>query len=241
MSVQECPVEAWVDSGLPWGQGHWIQRSWPKSFWRRTPYHGLASCQTTGREHSPTHQQKIGLKIYLAWPCPSEQDQDSPQPVPTIRKFPQTSYPYPSEGRQNGNYSYRELTKLITWITALSNSVKLWAMKLRRATQDGRVMVESSDKMWSTREGNGKSLQYSYLENPMNILKWQKVMTLRDVGAQYVTGEEWRSNSRKNEEAEPKQKQHPVVVVSGDGSQVRCCKEQYCIGTWNVRSMNQGK
>ena len=119
--------------------------------------------------------------------------------------------------------------------------MKLWAMKLRRATQDGRVMVESSDKMWSTREGNGKSLQYSYLENPMNILKCQKVMTLKDVGAQYVTGEEWRSNSRKNEEAEPKQKQHPVVVVSGDGSQVRCCKEQYCIGTWNVRSMNQGK
>ena len=75
----------------------------------------------------------------------------------------------------------------------------------------------------------------------MNILKCQKVMTLKDVGAQYVTGEEWRSNSRKNEEAEPKQKQHPVVVVSGDGSQVRCCKEQYCIGTWNVRSMNQGK
>ena len=102
-------------------------------------------------------------------------------------------------------------------------------------------MVESSDKMWSTREGNGKSLQYSYLENPMNILKRQKVMTLKDVGAQYVTGEEWRSNSRKNEEAEPKQKQHPVVVVTGDGSQVRCCKEQYCIGTWNVRSMNQGK
>ena len=102
-------------------------------------------------------------------------------------------------------------------------------------------MVESSDKMWSTREGNGKSLQYSYLENPMNILKCQKGMTLKDVGAQYVTGEEWRSNSRKNEEAEPKQKQHPVVVVSGDGSQVRCCKEQYCIGKWNVRSMNQGK
>ena len=102
-------------------------------------------------------------------------------------------------------------------------------------------MVESSDTMWSTREGNGKSIQYSYLENPMNILKRQKVMTLKDVGAQYVTGEEWRSNSRKNEEAEPKQKQHPVVVVTGDGSQVRCCKEQYCIGTWNVRSMNQGK
>ena len=61
------------------------------------------------------------------------------------------------------------------------------------------------------------------------------------VGAQYATGEEWRSNSRKSEEMEPKQKQHPVVDVTGDGSKVRCSKEQYCIGTWNVRSMNQGK
>ena len=63
----------------------------------------------------------------------------------------------------------------------------------------------------------------------------------RSVGAQYATGEEWRNNSRKNEETEPKQKQHPVVGMTGDGSKVRCCKEQYCIGTWNVRSMNQGK
>ena len=55
-----------------------------------------------------------------------------------------------------------------------------------------------------------------------------------------ATGEEWRKKSRKNEETEPKQKQHPVVDVTGDGSKVRCCKEQYCIGTWNVRSMNQG-
>ena len=69
-------------------------------------------------------------------------------------------------------------------------------------------------------------------------------MTLKDelprsVGAQYTTGEEWRENTRKNEEMEPKRKQCPVVVVTGDGSKVRCCKEQYCIGTWNVRSMNQ--
>ena len=74
----------------------------------------------------------------------------------------------------------------------------------------------------------------------------QKEVTLKDepagsVGIQYATGEEWRNNSRKNEEMEPKQKQHPVVDVTGDGSKVRCCKEQYCIGTWNVRSMNQGK
>ena len=95
-----------------------------------------------------------------------------------------------------------------------------------RATRYGHVMVESSDsKMWSTGEGNGKPLQYSCLENPMNRMKRQKDMTLKDelprlVGTQYATGEEWRNNSRKNEEAEPKPKQHPVVNVTGDGSKV---------------------
>ena len=92
---------------------------------------------------------------------------------------------------------------------------------LCRATQDGWVMVESSDKMWSTGEGNGKPLQYSCLENPMNSTKMQKDRTLKDelprsVGAQYATGEEWRYNSRKNEEMEPKQKQQSAV----DGSKV---------------------
>ena len=104
-------------------------------------------------------------------------------------------------------------------------------------------MVESSDKMWSTGEGNGKPLQYSWLENPMNSMKRQKDMTLKDklprlVGVQYVTGGEWRNNSRK---MESKQKQRPVVDVTGYGSKVWYCKEQYCIGTWNVRSMNRGK
>ena len=61
------------------------------------------------------------------------------------------------------------------------------------------------------------------------------------VGAQYATGDQWRNNSRKNEGMEPKQKQYPVVHETGDRSKIRCCKEQYCIGTWNVRSMNQGK
>ena len=89
-------------------------------------------------------------------------------------------------------------------------------------------------------------LQYSTLEYPMNSMKRQKDMTLKDelprsVGTQYATGDQWRNNSRKNKETEPKEKQHPVVDVTGDGSNVRCCKEQYCIGTWNVRSMNQGK
>ena len=86
-------------------------------------------------------------------------------------------------------------------------------------------MVKSSDKMWSTREGNGKPLQYSCLEKPMNSMKRQKDMTLKDelhklVGTQYATGEEWRNNSRKNKETEPKQKLYPVVDVTGDGSKV---------------------
>ena len=85
--------------------------------------------------------------------------------------------------------------------------------------------MESSDKMWSTGEGNGKPLQYYCLENPMNSMKRQKDRTLKgelpmQVGAQYATGDQWRSNSRKNEETEPKQKQHPVVDVTGDGSKV---------------------
>ena len=113
-----------------------------------------------------------------------------------------------------------------------------------RATQDGQVKVESSDKTWSTGEGNGKPLQYSCLENPMNIMKRQKDRTLKDelfrlVGAQYVTGDQWRNNFRKNEGMEPKQNQYPAVDMTGDRSKVQCCKEQYCIGTWNVRSMNQ--
>ena len=90
--------------------------------------------------------------------------------------------------------------------------------------------MESSDKMWCTGEGDGKALQYSCLENPMNSMKGKKKnRTLKDefprsVGAQYATGDEWRNNSRKDEETEPRQKQHPVVYVIGDGSKVRGCK-----------------
>ena len=107
-------------------------------------------------------------------------------------------------------------------------------------------MVERSDRMWSTGEGNGKPLQYSCLKNPMYSMKRQNDRILkeelpRSVGAQYATGDQWRNNSRKNEEMEPKQKQHPAVDVTGDRNKVRCCQEQYCIGTCSVRSMNQGK
>ena len=97
------------------------------------------------------------------------------------------------------------------------------------ATQDGWVMVERSDRMWSTGEGNGKPLQYSSLENPINSMKRQKDRTLkeelpRSVGAQYATGDQWRSKSRKNEGMEPKQKQHPVMDGIGERSKVGCCK-----------------
>ena len=86
-------------------------------------------------------------------------------------------------------------------------------------------MVERSDRIWSTGEGNGKLLQYSCLENPMNSMKRQKDRTLKDellksVGARYATGDQWRENSRKNEGVEPKQKQHPVVDATGDRSKV---------------------
>ena len=91
-------------------------------------------------------------------------------------------------------------------------------------------MMESSDKMWPTGEGNDKPLQCSCLENPMNSMKRQKDRTLkvelpRLVGAQYATGNQWRNNSRKHEGLEPKQKQHLVVNGTGDGSRVGCCKE----------------
>ena len=84
-------------------------------------------------------------------------------------------------------------------------------------------MVKNSDKMWPTGEGNGKPFQYSCLENAMNSMKRQKDKTLKDelprsVGVQYATGDQWRNNSRKNEETEPKQKQHPIVDVTHDGT-----------------------
>ena len=128
-------------------------------------------------------------------------------------------------------YSQKTSQSYHTRTTALSNSMKL--IHARRATQDRWVMVERSDRMWSTGEGNGKPLQYFCLENPMNSMKRQndrivKEELPRSVGAQHATGNEWRNNSRKNEGMEPKQKQHPAVDVTGDRSKVGCYKEQYC-------------
>ena len=124
-----------------------------------------------------------------------------------------TLKPYPQKTSQSNH----------TRTTSLSNSMNL--SHARGVTQDGRVMVMRSYRMWSTGEGNGKPLQYSCLENPMNSMKRQNDRTLkeklpRSVGAQYAIGDQWRHNSRKNEGMEPKQKEYPVVDVTGDRSKV---------------------
>ena len=123
-------------------------------------------------------------------------------------------------------YSQKTSQSNHTRTTALSNSIK--PSHACGATQDGQVMVERSDRMWSTGEGNRKPLQYACLENPMDSMKRQNDRILkeelpRSVGAQYTTGDQWRNNSRKNEGMEPKQKQHPVVDVTGDRSKVQYC------------------
>ena len=115
----------------------------------------------------------------------------------------------------------------------------------RGANQDGRGTVESSDRMWPTGEGNGKPLQYSCLENPMNSMKRQKDRTLknelpRSVGAQYAIGDQWRNNSRKNEGMYPKQNNTQLWMGLVIEARFDALK-QYCIGNWNTRPMNQGQ
>ena len=116
-------------------------------------------------------------------------------------------------------YSQKTSQSNHTRTTALSNSMK--PSHARRATQDGRVMMERSDRMWSSGEGNGKPLQYSCLQNAMNSMKRQNNRILneelrRSVGVPYATGDQRRNNSRKKERMEPKQKQYPAMDVTGD-------------------------
>ena len=120
-------------------------------------------------------------------------------------------------------YSQKTSQSNHTRTTPLSNSMK--PSHARGATQDGRVMVERSDRMWSTGEGNGKPLQYSCLENPMKSMERKNDRKLkeelpRSLGAQYATGDQRRNNSRKTEGMEPKQKQYTVVDMTGDRSKI---------------------
>ena len=130
--------------------------------------------------------------------CPSEQDPVSPSNSFTHQEASISLLSLSIRGRL---YNHRRLTKWITWTTAFFNSIKLQDMPCR-ATQDRWVMVENSNKMWSTGEGNGKPLKYCCLENPMNSMKRGNDRTLkeklpRSVGAQYATGDQWRNKSRK--------------------------------------------
>ena len=152
-------------------------------------------------------------------------------PTPKVKRYPSKRVSV-ARGHQRADtlkpYSQKTSQSNYTRTTALSNSMKL--SRARRATQDRRVMVERSDRMWSTGEGNSKPLQYSCLENPVNSMKRQNDRILKEelprtVGAQYATGGQWRNNSRKNEGMKPKQKQYPAVDVTSDRSKVQCHKE----------------
>ena len=146
-------------AGLRRAQGHCLQQFWEPGHAGLSPVKGR---QSSGRAHSPTIGRTLDLRFTEHGLAPQSKTLFSLQPAPPNRRLPQASYSHPSEGRQNENYNFRKLTKLITWITTSSNSMKLWARPCR-ATQDGRVMVESSDKMWSTGEGRGNALQHSCL------------------------------------------------------------------------------
>ena len=136
-----------------------------------------------------------------------------------------------------------KLANLATWTTALSNSMKLshamWGHPKQRSLWRGLTECGPLEK------GMANHFSILALRTPWTVWKGKMIGLLKEelprlVGAQYATGDQWRNNSRKNEGMESKQNQYPVVDVTGDRSKVQCCKEQYCIGTWNVRSMDQG-
>ena len=114
----------WVSRSLPWRPGSTVACHGIRGTEYNNPFEGSHHYSSCGREHSPTHQQKIGLKIYWAWPCPSEQDPDSPKASPSHQEA-STSLCPPSEGRQNGNHNYRKLTRLITWNLETSQKSEL--------------------------------------------------------------------------------------------------------------------
>ena len=152
----------------------------------------------------------MGLKFYWAWPYPSEQDPVFPSGSLSHQEIFISLLSFSIRRRKDWRPQSQKTNQSDHMGTALSNSVKLW-VRLCRATQDGQVMVESSDKIWSTGEGNAKPLKHSCLENPKNRMKRRKDRILKDelsrsVGAQHAAGEEWRNNSRKHEETVQKQK-----------------------------------
>ena len=144
-----------------------------------------------------------------------------------------------SEGRQNKNHNCRKQTNMITCVTALCNSMKIWTMPCK-ATQDRRIMVERSDKHGALEKGMASHYSILALRTPWTIWEGKKIGHWK-MNPQIRVGEEWGNKSKRNEEAEPKWKWCLVGHQSGGESKVWCNKKQYCIRTWNVRSMNQYK
>ena len=236
-AAQKSPVKACINNGLSWSQGDWLQQSWELQCAGINPFEGdnhychfpNHTGQITGRWHRPTNWQKIGLNIYWGWTCPPGQDPVFPTASPCYQEASKASYPHPSEGRQNENHNHRTVTKLITWITTLSNSMELWAVPCRATQMNGSCWRILTKIQWFTEEGDGKPLKHSCLENPMNSMKREndrilKEKLLRSVGIQYADGESHRNSSKRNEDAESKWKQHTVVEVSGGESKERCSK-----------------
>ena len=149
---------------------------WQRSFWRRSPL-PLPQFDLRPNYREGTQPHLTGencIKDLLSMAPPTTARPFTPQPVPPIRKLPQTSYPNPSEGSHTENHNNKKLTKLITWITALSDSMKLWAMLCRATRDDGswwRILTKCGPLE------KGMALQHSFLENPMNSMKRQKDMT----------------------------------------------------------------
>ena len=186
----------WISRSLQWRYGLTVSCHWVMG----TEYNSLGS---PGCSHKSFRRRSPLLLSPLPLPLPLPNYREGTQPDQSTENWikdllsmaPPIRFPHSQalssvschkllilshhQGRQNENHSHRKQTRLITWITALFNSMKLWALPCK-STQDGWVMMESSDKMWSTGEGNGKPLQFSFLENPMNSMKRQKDMTLKD-------------------------------------------------------------
>ena len=137
-------------------------------------HHSLASSQTTGSERSPTHQQKIRLKIYWAWPHPSEKNSVSPSVSLCHQEASKSLLSFSIRGQTEWKPQSQKTTNLITWTTALSNSMKLWAIPCR-ATKDKLVMVESSGKMGSTGEGMADYFSILALRTPWTVWKGKMI------------------------------------------------------------------
>ena len=173
------------------------------------------------------HCKSVTLQLKNKFSRPSEQDPDPPTDSPSHQEASTNLLSLPIRGQTGWNHGYRKPAKLVTCITVLSDSVKLWAMTCG-ATQDGRVLVHSPDKtlIYRRKEWQTSSVFLSWepYEQSEKAKRYDTKGELpRSVGAQYATGEGWRNNSRENEKAEPKWKQHPIVEVPGD--KVWCCKE----------------